>query len=64
MMILTQRESVAILCDIKGLQMAMYLSTVNAVMVRTDAYEVISTKSDFSMQNSFPNLQGYDSHIE
>ena len=64
MMILMHREKATIVCDFKGLQMAMQRSIVNAVIVKTDAYDVISANKALMIQNAFPNLHGYDSHIE
>ena len=43
--------------------MATYLSIVNAVMVKIDAYDVISDRKDLKMQTGSPKRHGYASHI-
>ena len=50
-------------CALIGWQMAMYLSTVKAVIVKTDEYDIISMKNVLNIQNPSPNRHGYASHI-
>lgn len=50
-------------CAFIGWQIAMYLSTVKAVIVKTDEYDIISIIKLLKIQNPSPNLHGYASHI-
>jgi hypothetical protein len=52
---LTALESFDTLCERKGWQMATYLSTVKAVMVRTVAFVDVSAAKPNRMQNASPN---------
>lgn len=57
-MILIALDKLDNVCDLIGWQIAIYRSTVNAVIVKTDEYDVISERNDLKMQNGSPNIQG------
>jgi len=61
-MVLTTRGKLEVVWALRGWQMATYLSTVNAVMVNTEAVDVSSVKKVRSRQYGSPNRHGYASH--
>ena len=61
-MVLTTRGRLDVVWALSGWQMATYRSTVNAVMVNTDAVDVSSVKNVRSKQYGSPNGHGYASH--
>ena len=60
---LIARDRLDIVCARIGWQIATYLSTVKAVIVSTDAEDVISERNILKTQKGSPKTQGYASHI-
>lgn len=58
-MIFIARGKPVIVCAFNGWQIAMYLSIVKAVIVRTDAYEHASDMSARRIQKVSPKTYGY-----